>query len=85
MVYVKYADSRSFEKQDKSTLNITKVKLGLMRVLEQNKDTGLIIPVWDFFGSQTWEGQSYKNDDPSHSFLTINAIDGSIINREAGY
>lgn len=85
MIYVKHADSRSYEKQDKSTLNITKVKLGLMRVLEQNKDTGLIIPVWDFFGSQTSEGSSYKNDDPSYSFLTINAIDGSIINRGAGY
>jgi len=85
MVYVKCADNRDLEKQDKSTLTITKVKLGLMRVLEQNKDTGLIIPVWDFFGSQTWEGESYKNDDPSHSFLTINAIDGSIIDRAASY
>jgi len=85
MIYVKCADSRAIEKQNKSTLNITKVKLGLMRVLEQNKDTGLIIPVWDFFGSKTSEGSSYKDDDPSYSFLTINAIDGSIIDRAAGY
>lgn len=80
MIFVNNAKETS-----KSTMTITKAKLGLMRVLEQSKDTGLIIPVWDFFGSQTWEGNNYKNDDPSYSFLTINAIDGSIINRGTGY
>mgnify|MGYP005831456645 FL=1 len=63
---------------------IHEVKLGLMRITEQNsKDTGLIIPVWDFMG--TYEEKETFFDDTYTSLLTINAIDGSIIDRGLGY
>ncbi len=56
------------------TIEIKRIELGLMRILEPNTmDTGVIIPVWDFY-SQSGE-----------TYLTINAIDGSIINRTVGY
>lgn len=72
-------------------LKITEARLGLMRVTEMDVgDTGLIIPVWDFFGELTiipkseefWEGKDYYNYS---SLITINAIDGTIIDRELGY
>lgn len=63
---------------------IHEVKLGLMRITEQNsKDTGLIIPVWDFMG--TYEEKETFFDDTYTSLLTINAINGSIIDRGLGY
>lgn len=63
---------------------IHEVKLGLMRITEQNaKDTGLIVPVWDFMG--TYKEEGVLHDDAYMSMLTINAIDGSIIDRALGY
>ena len=45
-----------------------------MRVLEPDSlDSGVIIPVWDFYGPS---GETY---------LTINAIDGTVIDRQYGY
>ncbi len=66
------------------TIEINKIVLGLTRVTEQNKrDSGLLVPVWDFFGTLTIDGKSSYG--VNYSFLTINAIDGSIIDRELGY
>jgi hypothetical protein len=39
--------------------------------------------VWDFFGTMTLDGQDLLTEHISH--LTINAIDGSIIDRRRGY
>ena len=63
------------------------------RIYEPSTDphTGLLVPVWDFFGSRKvegdYDGNSYSDitDYPSWSFLSINAVDGSIIDRDLGY
>ena len=69
-------------------VDITEVQLGLMRITEQNsRDTALLIPVWDFFGDVTiipYKGDPYQFSD-NDSLITINAIDGSIIDRNLGY
>ncbi len=75
--------------------DISKANLGLMRITEKNNnDTALLIPVWDFFGSLTYiadkdqDGSSTPevDNDLICSRLTINAIDGSIIDRSVtGY
>lgn len=53
-----------------------------------------MIPVWDFFGKITYQteepGKAVQDPEMTEdylgqSFLTINAIDGSIIDRSAGY
>lgn len=64
--------------------SIDKIKLGYMQVMSRDEtDEFLIIPVWDFFGIE------YSNDEAlprrHYSYLTINAIDGSIIDRNFGY
>lgn len=74
-------------------LDISRVTLGYMRVYDPGADntTGLLVPVWDFFGSSesewVYEGESHtsSNSTPSLSYLTINAVDGTIINRSLGY
>jgi hypothetical protein len=75
------------------TINTSRARLGLMRVMEKdNPDTALLIPVWDFFGNTIFEykddnGKKHKdtNSDIYNSQLTINAIDGTIIDRSLGY
>lgn len=71
----------------KLTLNIDRVQLGIVRIQEKSSpETGLLVPVWDFFGTMTLEyngGQDLLTERISH--LTINAIDGSIIDRTRGY
>jgi uncharacterized protein YcfL len=75
------------------TFNILRAELGLMRIMEKNNpDTALLIPVWDFFGDVTHDytdGNGKKQADTIHdmytSHLTINAIDGSVIDRRLGY
>lgn len=64
--------------------NITNIRLGLVSIKEENTDSGLLVPAWDFLGFERYwengnESLSYTNE--LHSFLTINAIDGSIIYR----
>ena len=59
----------------------------LMRVLEQGStDNGLLIPVWNFYGTRQRSFASGNTDETLHGImLTINAIDGSIIDRALGY
>ena len=66
--------------------NITRVQLGLVSVQAENDDTGLLVPAWDFLGYICYadsdkEGYYNRNQGLLHSFITINAIDGSIISR----
>lgn len=71
-------------------ITIDHIKFGLTRVTEQNKrDSGLLVPVWDFFGTVNYisqkNGQTVTMPDGPVPVLTVNAIDGSIINRSLGY
>lgn len=75
---------------------ITDVEFGYTRIAEQNADglSGLMIPTWSFFGDrewtvksaadgELWSGKEYRSD--RLPVLTINAIDGSVIDIEKGY
>lgn len=79
---------------------IDKITLGMMQVRNtESMNEFIMIPTWNFFGYEiyTYEEQmpgGYKlNEDHQyintqtggHSFLTINAIDGNIINPIIGY
>lgn len=78
--------------EDNLTLHteITEIRLSYMRVLCQDTPDKLkLVPVWDFFGTQYRYRNNgklhYVDDRVFHSFLTINAIDGTIIDRNYGY
>ena len=69
-------------------INISEARLGLMRITEENStDTALLVPVWDFFGTVAYKsgGSETTNEDSLMSRLSINAIDGTIIDRTLGY
>jgi beta-lactamase regulating signal transducer with metallopeptidase domain len=68
---------------------INKIRLSMMCIMQKDKPGKyLLVPVWDFIGNRE---DSYK-DGPmewlpfgDQSYATINAIDGSLINRDWGY
>ena len=63
---------------------INEIRLGYMPVLVKD-GSGMweLRPVWDFFGTHTF---SFTSDDrPGNSALTIDAINGLIIDRNYGY
>lgn len=79
---------------DSLVLHVDRITLGLMRV--QSGSEYLLIPVWDFYGYQqllTAEGEDISSlgsgeggyDLYEVCLLTVNAIDGSVIDRCLGY
>lgn len=67
---------------DAVIINISQIKLGLAVVPEKdNIGNYMLVPAWDFFGTES----SHRGDNADvvryddRSFVTINAIDGSII------
>jgi hypothetical protein len=85
MMLVKY---EAQSETSKYTFMIDRVTLSLHRIIEQNSnESGLLVPAWNFYGKWT-----IKTDDPNgsfeylgQSFMTINAIDGSVIDIYKGY
>jgi hypothetical protein len=83
------------DKGSDETIRITDVRFSYMRVKIRDSKEYYLLPVWDFLGYEVdseWDrkaspgelelARSWWNDQ---SLLTINAIDGSVINRNAGY
>ncbi len=89
MIFKKYQDWIDGT-QMKIDFQINEVRLGYMRVREDGSaGEGTMIPVWDFIGTRgiTYEGEEAAYDEASafHSWITVNALDGTIISRELGY
>ena len=66
--------------------DIISIEFGYTSISEENSvDTGLLVPSWTFYGyhTATYKDDTYSSD--MYPVLTINAIDGSIIDRYAGY
>lgn len=63
---------------------ITEIRLGYMPVLRKDH-SGLweLRPVWDFIGIRSFAEEYY--DQPGNCALTIDAIDGTVIDRGYGY
>lgn len=91
MMLIQNADVINYE--GARTYHIDKINLGYGRIYEPATDSksGLLVPVWNFFGSFDY---SYENEgvtetgtsgDMYASYLTINAVDGSVIDLELGY
>lgn len=65
------------------TIDIDSVKLRYTRISEKDSfDTGLLVPVWDFIGTKT---DQYGYEVHGAILMSINAIDGSVIDRNLGY
>ena len=67
------------------TIDVSAVKLRYTRISEKDSfDTGLLVPVWDFIGTKT-DQYGNGNDVRGAVLMSINAIDGSVIDRNLGY
>jgi len=69
-------------------IDIDRIELGMVRIAEKNEsEEYMLVPAWDFFGYSIdeYSDEIIKRSDFAHSYLTINAIDGSIIDRALGY
>lgn len=72
-------------------VHITDIRLGYMRVMSKdNPDCYEYIPVWDFFGTQECRKTKNGNIVSEHSsslisHFTVNALDGTVIDRNYGY
>lgn len=75
-------ENASEEESATVSIKVTDVKLVYTRISEKDSfDTGLIVPVWDFEGTIVNE----YGDEKTGNILSINAIDGSVINSTLGY
>lgn len=89
MMEISNADLTEWEKI--RTYHIRKITFGYTRIYNPEADStsGILVPVWDFFGefdSETDEETEKRSGEHSvRSMMTINAIDGSLIDRELGY
>ncbi len=92
MILIKYADWVTPGGYIK--LDITNAALGYTRIYDPGTDhtSGILVPVWDFFGTEerlqvdAEYGDSHtKGGSPDSSFLTINAANGTIVDRSLGF
>ncbi|MGI6689787.1 MAG: DUF6034 family protein [Christensenellales bacterium] len=86
---LKYA---SHEREYPDTrIAVSDIRLGYMRVLQRAHPRQFhLIPVWDFFGGATFAKSKNASptvtwDEAYHSLLTLNAMDGTVIDRDYGY
>lgn len=83
MVVIKNTAKDMDEMKDaKVSIKVTDVRLVYTRISEKDSfDTGLIVPVWNFEGSIV---DAY-GEKTAGTVLSINAIDGSVIDYRLGY
>lgn len=70
--------------------HVDQITLGYMRIYDaqSGKRTGKLVPVWDFFGAceYSYSGEETRQfRDVNKSFLTINAMDGTVVDRWQGH
>jgi hypothetical protein len=66
-------------------ITVKSIKLNMMRVKNKDDGTYLLMPVWDFIGDWTRTEGTRDIATEYVSFLTLNAVDGSVIDRLRGY
>jgi hypothetical protein len=69
-VLIKYADI-----EEPTLIHVKEIRFGFMRVKNKEEDDYTLVPTWDYISDLYGES----------SILTINAIDGSILDRRYGY
>lgn len=73
------------------TYHVNKIQLGYTRIYDPTVEstTGIMVPVWDVFGGSQTEYEDHTEintgEHSRQSMLTINALDGTIIDRGLGY
>ena len=93
MMPVQYSVSAMGGSLIEAEWEINSIEFGYTRVLDEDSDyTGLLVPTWSFYGRENITYESEETETGEYAFsanmypiLTINAIDGSIIDTAKGY
>lgn len=90
MFQIIYCDKTSIggDLVEEIAYTLTEVRLSLRRIAEQNSvESGLIVPVWDFYATVRIAAKDGRvaYQESSDPILTVNAIDGSVIDIAKGY
>lgn len=96
--YENYSSMRTYDGHEMTRIHIDDIRLGYIKVKKINSDDYMAIPAWCFYGQEynrfsddVEQLKLYENNETrletfaGHSFLCINAIDGSIIDLTQGY
>lgn len=92
--YAEYEDYQDENYKSKNTFTIDTIVLEYQRIMEQDSiENGFMTPVWNFYGTSRTESEwtsdtgEVEKDDYTYRdvFLTINAVDGTMIDRWKGY
>lgn len=72
---------------DALILDVTDIRLESIRVIEQNakERQGLLVPAWNFYGTRTRQSGEDRDTTSKMILLSVNAIDGTIIDVSKGY
>lgn len=74
----------SAERGENNMLSIDRITLGYMGTpMKDEPSRYQLIPVWDFFGTRSVSGEVYSQY--LEPLVTINAMDGTVIDRKYGY
>lgn len=68
-----------------TNMRVTGIYFSYMRIRKPNEDSYWLLPVWDFRGYDELVAVEIDGWWDTFSLLTVNAIDGSIIDRNKGY
>lgn len=89
MVGYVYAKGESTYVKPEASIQVTQIRLGLVRVAQQGDITAAyLVPAWIFYGVIDVDDRMYENGygyDGYESILTINAVDGNVIDLSKGY
>ena len=85
---LRYTYSSQAEGSD-LTMNVTEVRLELMRTIQQDNITeGLLVPVWNFYGTRQrkFASDQFDDDETMNMLLvSLNAVTGNPIDLNIGY
>ena len=89
MIVIKNAIYQDIETYTSVAIDITYASLSLQRVMERDSyTTGLLVPVWNFYGTTTYvqtDGNPLVLQCGYTPLISINAIDGSVVDVNKGY
>ena len=88
MILVDLADYTAYQTVKRSIdIPISHMELAYVRVYDSDAfDSGMLIPAWVFYGLDTARhGEGVALDGTPLAVMTINAIDGSVIDIDKGY
>lgn len=86
MIELKFARTESSTIKKDATIRVTEIRLGLTRVQEKGDlEQGYLVPSWTFFGVYDMDARGAQGYDGTDPLLTVNALDGTIIDLNVGY